>query len=464
MTEQNNRITFENDDKLERKPLAERLTQAITTFYPFTKEAYVLSLNAFYGTGKTTFLKLWKSHLEDEGHKVMYLSAWESDFDDEPIIPIISSLIRAITEKDQTSENVKKAMQGALGAAALIGNSVLKKVSGVDAKETMEAVEKDLKETDLIEKGKDIFKEYSFKEEAYSKLKESLEEYVANLETKPLIILVDELDRCRPDYAVKFLEAIKHIFSVRGICFVLAVDKRQLEKSVKQLYGDITFSGYYRRFITREIELPEVKNIENTRPLIEYLAEDYFDEKRNGGINFAFTHQQESVIISRIEIISKIFNLTPREISLLFRIYCQYMTIKKNTNTFYDTWLLTPIILIAIRIKDEESYNKLGNDLLSPEEIIKYINSLYFSGYNAEDHKRFMIYDMLAFSLTAEDKTKQTLAAVEIKTRYSTTEEEKDIIASLARRVDDFRDFPHKKSSFNEIYSSLESWKDFLNK
>ena len=110
-----------------------------------------------------------------------------------------------------------------------------------------------------------LYKSYGFKKAAYDALKTALASYVKTLDKKPFIILVDELDRVRPSYSVKFLEAIKHIFAVQGICFVLAVDKEQLKKSVKQLYGDIDFENYYMRFITREATLPSSGEI-NVKP------------------------------------------------------------------------------------------------------------------------------------------------------------------------------------------------------
>ena len=67
---------------------------------------------------------------------------------------------------------------------------------------------------------------------------------------------MDELDRARPDYAVRFLETLKHFFQTKGIIFILAVDKAHLESSVKSLYGsDINFPEYYRKFVHRNVSL-----------------------------------------------------------------------------------------------------------------------------------------------------------------------------------------------------------------
>ena len=95
------------------------------------------------------------------------------------------------------------------------------------------------------------------KKALFDKLNKSLADCVEELKEKPLVIMVDELDRARPDYAVKFLETLKHFFQTKGIVFILAVDKAHLESSVKSLYGsDINFPEYYRKFVHRNVSLP----------------------------------------------------------------------------------------------------------------------------------------------------------------------------------------------------------------
>jgi len=255
----NNNITFQDFDKFGRKQFADRLTTVISKFYPFYDEAFVLGLNAKFGAGKTTFLKMWQNQLKAAGFTVIFINAWETDFDDEPLIPIIGALLDGITT-GKGLKKLKTVLQGTLGAVALTSNNFLGHVSGINVNEILKEVEADRKQEDIQAIGDELYKEFSFKKKAYNTLKSELSVYVENIQKKPLVVFVDELDRVRPDYSVKFLEAIKHIFSVQGLCFVLAADRHQLEASVRQLYGDIDFENYYRRFITREAQLPEVSN------------------------------------------------------------------------------------------------------------------------------------------------------------------------------------------------------------
>ena len=73
----------------------------------------------------------------------------------------------------------------------------------------------------------------------------------------PMIVIVDELDRCRPSYAVEMLEVIKHLFDVDNVLFVLAVNRNQIDQSVKTLNGTPEDpESYFRRFFDAELRLP----------------------------------------------------------------------------------------------------------------------------------------------------------------------------------------------------------------
>ena len=75
---------------------------------------------------------------------------------------------------------------------------------------------------------------------------------------KPLVIMIDELDRCRPSYAIELLEVAKHLFAVDNVVFVLAVNRAELVHSVKALYGSgFDAEGYLRRFFDLDFQLPE---------------------------------------------------------------------------------------------------------------------------------------------------------------------------------------------------------------
>ena len=71
-------------------------------------------------------------------------------------------------------------------------------------------------------------------------------------------MVIDELDRCRPSYAVELLEVVKHLFGVDRIVFVLAINRSELAHSVRALYGSgFDAENYLRRFFDVDFRLPE---------------------------------------------------------------------------------------------------------------------------------------------------------------------------------------------------------------
>jgi hypothetical protein len=108
-----------------------------------------------------------------------------------------------------------------------------------------------------------------------------------------LLLLVDELDRCRPTYALALLERIKHLFDVDNIVFALALDKRQLRASVEAIYGaGMDSEDYLRRFIDLEYRLPEPK----PDAYVNYLSRRFeFDEWFKGRSHHDFQYDARNL-------------------------------------------------------------------------------------------------------------------------------------------------------------------------
>ena len=118
-------------------------------------------------------------------------------------------------------------------------------------------------------------KSFNDKKKGINDFRALLEKFVDNVDgEKPVVFIIDELDRCRPKYAVEVLEQIKHLFSVPGIVFALSIDKIQLGNAVRGFYGSdlIDADEYLRRFIDLEYKIQKP----NTQLFINHLY-DYFD-------------------------------------------------------------------------------------------------------------------------------------------------------------------------------------------
>lgn len=256
------------DDKLERKEYAEILTGIVETFV----DGAVIALNGAWGTGKTSFLKMWSQHLKNQDFPIIYYNAWEDDISEEPMLSMLREL-KELNKEDGLDDVFRTGAKVVTGA--LIG--AFTAAAGAFGEIAKGAVEGGMKQ--LEDSVYESLKEDNVRTELMQEFKKSLTDYMTTVcdKDKPLVYMVDELDRCNPAFAVKVLERIKHLFDVPNVVFVLSIDKKQLACSVKGFYGsnEIDADEYLRRFIDYDYYLPEP----NPDLFCEYLYDYYaFDE------------------------------------------------------------------------------------------------------------------------------------------------------------------------------------------
>lgn len=345
--------------KLGREKYAKVLTNIINS-YP---EGFVLAINNKWGTGKTTFVKMWEQFLKNEEYKTIYLNAWENDFEDNPFTAFIGEL-QIINKKDKDKFN--KVVQKAALISKNVGPAIIKAFLNkyIDSEILLETI------TDTSKSFLEIFEndinEYSKRKESISEFKKSLSEYVANESNgKPLIFIIDELDRCRPNYAVLLLEQIKHFFSVPNIVFVLSIDKSQLGNAVCGVYGseNIDSNEYLRRFIDIEYLIPEPDSDKFIAYLYEYFDFDFFFRSGNRTRYPEFQYDRDN-FIQTSKILIK--NLTLRQQE---KIMAHTRLALRTFN--HNNYLLPTIFVFLSYIKAINSnfYNSLSNKLLSLKEV-----------------------------------------------------------------------------------------------
>lgn len=254
--------------KLERKKYAVLLTEIVT----MGSDGFVMAINNEWGTGKTTFVKMWRAKLKQEEFETVYFNAWENDFDRNALAAILGEL-KTLTEDghQELFENVlKKSAVIAAKVVPLAFKAMVKHYTGEDLGDLAQAAAEG-----YIENIEEDVKEYAKKKKGVKAFKDKLTEFVeATCGDKPLVFIVDELDRCRPDYAVEVLEQIKHFFSIPKIVFALSIDKVQLANAIRGYYGSDKIEGeeYLRRFIDIEYSIPAP----DTRLFCTYIF-SYFD-------------------------------------------------------------------------------------------------------------------------------------------------------------------------------------------
>lgn len=369
-------ITSFDEDLLELKDFAARLQKFIEVEHQFVEGSLVVALSSKFGSGKTTFLQMWKNGLEsckDDPNTplVISLNAWESDYYGDPLFAIISGLVERIQKSGDSAEAIVEAAKGFGWFLTSIGAQLVQTVTGIDPVAAGEFVEKKKKEQAGVSLlPLDTFSVYQNRKDAMLNLKAAVKDFVES--SKPRVLfLVDELDRCKPDYAIAYLETIKHIFDIQGAVFILSADRQQLENSAKKAFGpDLDFEEYYRKFIHREVSLPPISG-SSYKKLASAYVKHYLqcEGLRNCSMNLDY-HRIEEII----ELLSAL-RLTPRQTQEMFRILGHILERTKEINGDLRLCLgQGSIAMAAFKVGKPRIFNLLGNQALEPEEAYKFLS------------------------------------------------------------------------------------------
>jgi hypothetical protein len=238
---------------------------------------------------------------------------------------------------------------------------------------------------------------YEERTKSLQRLKDTLREVFGGDRLKAFLF-VDELDRCRPDYAISYLETIKHVFDVHGLAFVLAVDCKQLECSAKALFGtDLEFPDYFRKFVQRTITLPapDKSGLQNLAfHYVRYYLER--EDKRTSLMPVKKAYWVESIV----ELISAL-NMTPRQIQETFRIIGHTLATDDPKRKDRFRWCIGAgvVLMSALKVAAPRMYRVIGRGEITHPEVGKYLIGLlgkekaywwfrvYVTGADSRDYK-----------------------------------------------------------------------------
>lgn len=251
--------------------------------------AYVVNLNASWGHGKSFFMERIAAQMRAEGHLTAFVNAWRDDSTKEPVVAVMAAIEDCLSPHFAKNNAVRKSWDATKAHGATIVAALLKgasrrlaeKYAGQAIDEIGTLLERDdflpdqLEEylegnqtavsgavateiTTLMTKFVDRkIADYKARIDSAAQFQNRLRSLLSSLEEKndiklPLFVLIDELDRCRPTYAIEMLEQVKHLFDIDNTIFVIATDGDQLAHSVKAVYGEgFDGAGYLLRFFHR---------------------------------------------------------------------------------------------------------------------------------------------------------------------------------------------------------------------
>lgn len=361
--------------KLERESYARVLTDIVNTY----ADGFVLAINNEWGAGKTTFVKMWQQQLKNEDFQTIYFNAWENDFDRNPLVALMSELETLTNSENKTvfKSVVEKGAVLVKNIVPALTKSLLKKYA-VDIDEIVaDIIENTTKaSTEILE---EEIKEYANKKKTIIEFRKELENFVKQADnTKPLIFIVDELDRCRPNYSVEVLEQIKHFFSVSGIVFVLSIDKKHLSSAIKGFYGSeqIDSNEYLRRFIDLEYSIPTPHAKLFNEYLFEYYQfNDFFtsDERKN----ISEFRDDAKSLLKIAEVLFTKTNATLRQQERVFALTRLVLCSFKNNQYTFSHLLF---ILVYLKVMQNDVFRKIERNEFSLQEL----SNLFFETIYSE--------------------------------------------------------------------------------
>lgn len=294
-------------DILSRQELVDRIFNMLKMLSD-ARSSYSLALNGKWGSGKTFILEMLERQLCDyrggEQFMVFHYNCWQYDYYEEPLTAIVAAMLDNIDKyvsifshdiKEKARLGFSKTAQEVLKqiASSFFANKI-----GIDANcvsEIINGVQEDVSEG--LEASHDYDGYYAFK-----KVIENAKKELTKLaEQQTLIIVVDELDRCPPNYAIKTLERLHHLFADLNNTIVLtALDKTQLENTIKMIFGaDTDCNAYLKKFIDFELTV-DVGTVNEGffKKYSDYVA--LFD--KNALAPWTDINQYISLLFSQIEI------------------------------------------------------------------------------------------------------------------------------------------------------------------
>jgi hypothetical protein len=346
------------NDKLNRQKEIENLSNLLLN----SEAPLVLAIDAPWGSGKTTFQKMWKAYLSKEygSHATIYFSAWETDLSDDPLYVFLGEMNAQLASVATGITRIKweKALSlaGQITKRSLPALAKLLTYGVLDLKES--GIERTLADLsgEVVSETLDAYKAsvtaiQQFKENLTDVLKES-----GN--NNPVIVFVDELDRCRPQYAIALLERVKHLLNLPNLFFVLGIDRMQLANAIRGAYGErFDAETYLQRFIDLDYQLP----VRDPNAFIQNLVMEYgldaFFEGRRSISNVYIRNESQNLNEICIDL-AKLFNLQLREIEQLL---ARVNIVARSTEASQPIYPHLLIGLLVLRAKVPDLYLSLIN-------------------------------------------------------------------------------------------------------
>jgi hypothetical protein len=355
-----------------RKVFAESLTELLRNI----SESLVIVAHAPWGEGKTTFARMWRAELTRQKLSVIYFDAYAADYFHDPFVSFSGEILELAEKRLSEGKGLIERREFKKTAV-----EVGKRLAGLAAKVAIKSATLGALEETHIKELKDIGAEFAtgIAEIGAGTIEKKIEHYVAERDSLahfkkslaklaglvreeqgfPLTIMVDELDRCRPDFALALLERVKHLFDVENVAFVLLVNRDQIESYIKKIYGDVDARAYLLKFANLFVDIPHQGS--------EYQFN--YERGRRDYCHILFAHygfeekvREATFLQQTLGVLSEHFAMTLREIEKVFTVLALYYSSLRYRHASNEFLIAT---LAILKVKRPELYQRLRAGVVS---------------------------------------------------------------------------------------------------
>lgn len=394
-----------NQDHFSQRDLALRLT----SLYDSLEHSTVALLDGRWGIGKTTFARRWVAHLRGVGIPAIYFDAFASDYIESPFEAVAGAFVKAAAEAGRTDnstyrnfvDRAAKVGKAVAGAATKIGvKAATLGVIGAAEIEQLNSVKDDI--ADALSGASEqsirkLLESHAEREADFSALKTSLTELPSLLRpasvseaesrARSLVVVIDELDRCRPDFALGVVETLKHFFRVDNIHFILVTNRSHLALSVAHRYGSGSAADEY---------------LEKFYDFIVYFDQDY-TRYGQGNIGIFVADLAAKLLPAHVDGVREIpeyvasaaraFRLSLRQIEAVFtNIALAYVVVQDRE--FRPSLLVT--FLVLMKTLRPDLYRKAKAATLQSAEVAAFLDQHSWDQLDIERVNRVFRYHLEA--------------------------------------------------------------------
>ena len=377
------------DDVLRRKLTAQNIKRILTSF----SQNMVIGIQGEYGSGKSFFVQRLSEEMRKEHYDTLYMNIWEQDISDNPIIGFCSQFVIGMKNEfpdSFSSRNTEDAetrlYRISSGMESYIRQHVIPQIIRNTTKGVMDLnvakqhlaygeANSSSEDTEQERAVENLVSQYESDTKYIKDARNAIEESVSNIRkdmsrtNSMLYVFVDEIDRCRPDYVIELLEAIKHVFDCKNVIFIMSFDRKQIDSCVRVKFGDtIDTREYLRRFFDYVVNLPDP---EPDRFLTAISNNHYFTDLYNqsGGDINEFLSTVSFFLRLSAPPLRKIEDEIMRS-SFIFRLYGEMR------------WIVRDMLAVTVGLElySSETCEQFFNNNISDIEVLKSLD-----GYIASD-------------------------------------------------------------------------------